>query len=621
MPKVGAGFMPPLGAGFSPVRDAKYAHLSTFENASDKLRLFRPDLLDYSSIHSAVEGCIGVFHVASPVPSTTVELIEPAVKGTLNVLKASLEAKVKRVVVVSSGAAVSMNPSWPKDQVMDETSWSDKEYCRTTQNWYCLSKTEAESQALEFAKGNGLDVVTVCPTLVFGPILQPTVNASSLIVIKLLKEGLESVENKHRTIVDVRDVAEALILVYEKPEAEGRYICTAHTTTAKGMVDMLKSIYPHYNYPKNFIEVQEEGGRLSSEKLQRLGCSYRPLKETLIGSVESYLGSPSESWKLSGMAAQKGSVCVTGAGGFVASWLIKLLLSKNYSVHATARQPGRDAKYAHLSTFENASDKLRLFKADLLDCSSIHSAVEGCIGVFHVASPVPSTTVPNPEVELIEPAVKGTLNVLKASLEAKVKRVVVVSSVAAVSMNPSWPKDQVMDETSWSDKEYCRTTQNWYCLSKTEAESQALEFAKGNGLDVVTVCPTLVFGPILQPTVNASSLIVIKLLKEGLESVENKHRTIVDVRDVAEALILVYEKPEAEGRYICTAHTTTAKGMVDMLKSIYPHYNYPKNFIEVQEEGGRLSSEKLQRLGFSYRPLKETLIGSVESYREAGLLD
>ena len=62
------------------------------------------------------------------------------------------------------------------------------------------------------------------------------------------------------------------------------------------------------------------------------------------------------------------------------------------------------------------------------------------------------------KVELIEPAVKGTLNVLKACLEAKVKRVVVVSSVAALLMNPSWPKGQVMDETCWSDKECCRNT-------------------------------------------------------------------------------------------------------------------------------------------------------------------
>jgi nucleoside-diphosphate-sugar epimerase len=63
------------------------------------------------------------------------------------------------------------------------------------------------------------------------------------------------------------------------------------------------------------------------------------------------------------------------------------------------------------------------------------------------------------KVELIEPAVKGTLNVLKACLEANVKRIVVVSSIAALVMNPSWPKGQVMDETCWSDKEYCRTTE------------------------------------------------------------------------------------------------------------------------------------------------------------------
>uniref|UniRef100_A0A7N2QYJ3 NAD-dependent epimerase/dehydratase domain-containing protein n=1 Tax=Quercus lobata TaxID=97700 RepID=A0A7N2QYJ3_QUELO len=302
---------------------------------------------------------------------------------------------------------------------------------------------------------------------------------------------------------------------------------------------------------------------------------------------------------------EKGRVCVTGGGGFLASWVIKILLSKNYFVHATVRQPG-DVKYAHLSEFENASTNLKLFKADLLDYESICSAVEGCIGVFHV--------------EVIEPAVKGTLNVLKACVEAKVKRVVVVSSVYALMLNSSWPKDKVMDETCWSDKEYCRTTKNWYGLSKTEAESEALEFAKSSGLDVVTVCPSFIWGPILQPTVNTTSLVLIKLLKDGFESLENKLRLIIDVRDVAEALLLAYENPEAEGRYICTAHTIKAKDIVDLLRSIYPNYNYPKNYTEVPEEG-RLSSEKLQKLGWSFRPLKETLTDSVESYRKAGIVD
>ena len=59
---------------------------------------------------------------------------------------------------------------------------------------------------------------------------------------------------------------------------------------------------------------------------------------------------------------------------------------------------------------------------------------------------------------MIEPAVKGTLNVLRACDEAKVKRVVVVSSVVSVYMNPSLPEGQMMDENCWSDKEYCRAT-------------------------------------------------------------------------------------------------------------------------------------------------------------------
>ncbi|KAM1023930.1 hypothetical protein ACFX2I_037148 [Malus domestica] len=313
------------------------------------------------------------------------------------------------------------------------------------------------------------------------------------------------------------------------------------------------------------------------------------------------------------MAVEKGRYCVTGAGGFLASWVVKLLLSKDSIIHGTLRDPSND-KHAHLKKLDKASENLKLFKADLLDYESLHTAIQGCDGVFHVASPVPYDPV-----ELIEPAVKGTLNVLKACLEAKVKRVVFVSSAASLVMNPKWSQGQVLNETCWSDKEYCRSTKNWYCLSKTEAEYEALEYARINGLDLVTVCPTLIMGPILQSTVNASTLVLIKLLKEGYESLENKLRMIVDVRDVAEAVIMVYEKPEAEGRYICTAHNIKTTDLVEELKSIYPNYSYPKNFVEVEEQP-RLSSEKLQRLGLSFRPLKETLTGSVESYKEAGLL-
>lgn len=317
------------------------------------------------------------------------------------------------------------------------------------------------------------------------------------------------------------------------------------------------------------------------------------------------------------MAEKDRIVCVTGAGGYVASWLIKLLLSHGYTVHGTLRNPG-DAKYAHLGKLENAAEKLKIFKADLLDFDTILAAVKGCDGVFHVASPVPQAAVPNPEVELVEPAVNGTLNVLKACSEAKVGRVVVVSSVAAVLMKPNWPKDQVMDETCWSDKEYCRETNNWYCFSKTVAEAEAWEYAKKSGLNIVTVCPSLVLGPMLQHTPNASSLSLMKLLKGDTSEIENNLRKLVDVRDVADALKLVYEKAEAEGRYICSGDMIKAEDLLTMLKTFYPNYYYPQ--LKEGKDQLKLSSEKLQKLGWNYRPLKETLVDSIESYKQLGLI-
>ncbi|KAF7141916.1 hypothetical protein RHSIM_Rhsim06G0002900 [Rhododendron simsii] len=331
---------------------------------------------------------------------------------------------------------------------------------------------------------------------------------------------------------------------------------------------------------------------------------------------------------------EKGKVCVTGAGGYVASWLVKLLLSKGYTVHGTLRDP-QNEKNAHLMKLEKASENLKLFKVDLLDYNSLSAAITGCNGVFHCIElhTVQIVIVKmhyagllllvNPDciqVQLIEPAVKGTINVLEACSEANVKRVVVVSSGKAVSENPDWPKGRVMDETCWSDKEHCRRTKYWYALSKTEAESAALEFAKTSRLDVVRVCPTFVLGPMLQSTTNASSLVLIKLLKEGNEEQENRLLKIIDVRDVAEALLLAYEKPEANGRYICTAHMIKLQDLVEILKRIYPNYNYPKKVTQGKEEEN-ISSDKLQKLGWSYRPLEETLVDSVEGYKQAGLLD
>ena len=101
---------------------------------------------------------------------------------------------------------------------------------------------------------------------------------------------------------------------------------------------------------------------------------------------------------------------------------------------------------------------------------------------------------------------KGTLNVLRSCVKVpSIKRVVISSSMAAVAFNgkPLAP-DVMIDESWFSDPAVCEKSQLWYMLSKTLAEEAAWKFAKENVIDMVTLHPGLVIGPLLRPTVNTS---------------------------------------------------------------------------------------------------------------------
>ncbi|GJN38853.1 hypothetical protein PR202_gb27931 [Eleusine coracana subsp. coracana] len=278
---------------------------------------------------------------------------------------------------------------------------------------------------------------------------------------------------------------------------------------------------------------------------------------------------------MGGGAGKTTTVCVTGAGGFVASWLVRLLLSRgHYVVHGTVRDP------------------------------------TVCVSSW-------------PGTEVLAPAVTGTQNVLRACHEAmSVRRVVVVSSVAAVIMNPEVPDGAVVDEDCWSDVDYCRTTEMWYCLSKTLVERAALAYAAKVGMDVVTVCPPLVLGPLLQSTVNTSSLRLLNYLK--CDTAEEKTRNVVDVRDVADALVLAYETPEASGRrFICSAYAMKVSETLAVIRSVRPDLKLDyttKKFVQVEDEKV-VSSKRLQALGWKFRKMEETLRDTVGSYEAAGILN
>ncbi|CAL5063657.1 unnamed protein product [Urochloa decumbens] len=266
-------------------------------------------------------------------------------------------------------------------------------------------------------------------------------------------------------------------------------------------------------------------------------------------------------------------------------------------------------------------ESLRLFKAHVLDRDALAAAVAGCEGVFHVASPVPAEKVADPEAKVLAPAVSGTLNVLQACSENSVHKVVVVSSTAAVHFNPSWPQGIIKDESCWSDRDFCMKNEDWYSAAKTMAEQAALEYGEKNGLIVVTVCPCVVLGPLLQPVVNTTSELLIYIMKGGPSLMKNVPWNIVDVRDVADALLLVYEKVDSCERYICAPDRITTKDMVNLLKKAYPNYNYVDcDGKDYESAISRVTSEKLTSLGWKPRKMEETLCDSVECFKKAGLL-
>ncbi|KAK1277189.1 Cinnamoyl-CoA reductase 1 [Acorus gramineus] len=310
-------------------------------------------------------------------------------------------------------------------------------------------------------------------------------------------------------------------------------------------------------------------------------------------------------------------VCVTGASGFIASWLVKLLLHRGYTVKATVRDPNDPKKTEHLRLLDGARERLHLFKANLLEEGSFDAVIDGCEGVFHSASPF-YNAVKDPQAELIDPAVKGTLNVLNSCTKTPVKRVVVTSSMAAVSYSrkPRTP-DVVVDETWFSDQGLCEEMKIWYVLSKTLAEAAAWDFAKKHALDIVTINPAMVIGPLLQPTLNTSAEAVLNLI-DGKTTFPNNSFGWVNVQDVAEAHILAFEDPSANGRYCLVERVAHYSELVKIIRELYPTLQLPEKCADDNpfQPTYQVSKDKAKKLGINYIPLEVSLKETIESLKE-----
>jgi nucleoside-diphosphate-sugar epimerase len=275
-------------------------------------------------------------------------------------------------------------------------------------------------------------------------------------------------------------------------------------------------------------------------------------------------------------------VLVTGGSGYMASWIIKMLLEDGISVNATVRDPLDEKKINHLTAMAKGSPgKLKFFKADLLDSGSFDEAMRGCELVIHTASPFFLTHTNNPEKELLKPALEGTRNVLEtAKRNSSVKRVVLTSSVVAIfgdNADLKFTPGGVFNENGWNQTS--SAGHQPYPYSKTIAEKEAWIIAKEQDQwDLVTLNPGWILGPSLSKRVDSLSISMMIQFGNGTYKMGGPKilNGIVDVRDVASAHIKAGFTPTASGRHILVSGVASLLDLADILRKYFGEaYPFP----------------------------------------------
>ncbi len=272
------------------------------------------------------------------------------------------------------------------------------------------------------------------------------------------------------------------------------------------------------------------------------------------------------------------TVLVTGATGYIARHVVAQLLDQGYAVRGTARSATsletlREALPEFLQ--DPASlDRLSVVAADLTQDPGWVEAATECTYVLHVASPIPAAPPKDPD-ELIVPARDGTLRVLRASLDAGVDRVVLTSSIAAVLYGVD-RTGRVFTEADWSDPDDPRI--GAYERSKTIAERAAWAFMAeeaGSRMELATINPGLVLGPMIGNAPSTSNEAVAKLMNRDFPACPDFTYSMIDVRDVAEAHVAAMTAPSAAGqRFICGLDSHSLRDVASILAREYGPRGY-----------------------------------------------
>lgn len=263
-------------------------------------------------------------------------------------------------------------------------------------------------------------------------------------------------------------------------------------------------------------------------------------------------------------------VVLTGITGFIAKRSALDLLEAGHSVRGSLRKLSRadevrNAIRPRLSD-PAALDRLEFVELDLGRDEGWTDAMEGAQALLHTASPFPLSS-PKDENDLIRPAVEGTRRALRAAQAAGVARVVLTSSVAAISAKD---KRGAFTEEDWTDVTHPEATA--YTKSKTLAERAAWDFVKEHPeMRLTAINPALVLGEPLDRHYG-SSLSLIERILSGKDPMQPDFGFgIVDVADISAMHVAALGRDESVGhRFIGANGTMTMPRIAQHLAARHP---------------------------------------------------
>lgn len=298
------------------------------------------------------------------------------------------------------------------------------------------------------------------------------------------------------------------------------------------------------------------------------------------------------------------TVLVSGGSGYIAGFLIRQLVAEGWTVRTTVRSLARESGVRTLLAVDNS--RLTFFEADLNADAGWAEAMAGCSHVAHVASPLPAG-VPKDANELIVPARDGALHALRAARDAGVRRFVMTSSVAAIAYGRGRGVHH-FTEADWTDPS--KPGISAYIQSKTIAERAARDWVakEGGAMAFVSICPSVVLGPVWSRDYSASVVVVRKLLDGSLGACPDIGFGVVDVRDVADLHVRALQAPGIAGeRFIANGRFMKLREIADVLRA------------QLGPQAARVTTRNapdwLVRLAAHFVPVAKAVVGELGSVR------